>query len=174
MVFCFTGTDNSLYAARRINEPDAPGYLAASSANRQRLYRCGICEKVCPFASIRIRDGKAVYTPGNCQTCLAYAHACPQKAIQLTVPEKNPNAATAMSTSPCRRSSNPTIRTLKQKQNRRSTMREQAYKRAAVLFQRLNDFLTRTDPECTEILVNFSQGEAAGASRLTERERIRR
>ena len=51
-------------------------------------------------------------------------------------------------------------------------MREQAYKRAAVLFQRLNDFLTRTDPECTEILVNFSQGEAAGASRLTERERM--
>ena len=53
---------------------------------------CGICEKVCPSASIYVVNGKAVHTPGNCQTCLACAHACPQKAIQLTIPEKNPNA----------------------------------------------------------------------------------
>ena len=38
---------------------------------------CGICEKVCPSASIRVEQGRAVYTPGNCQTCLACAHACP-------------------------------------------------------------------------------------------------
>lgn len=30
--------------------------------------------------------------PGNCQTCLACVHACPRKAIGLTVPEKNPQA----------------------------------------------------------------------------------
>lgn len=53
---------------------------------------CGICEKVCPSASIRAVDGKAVYTPGNCQTCLACVHACPQKAIRLTIPEVNPEA----------------------------------------------------------------------------------
>lgn len=53
---------------------------------------CGICEKVCPSASIHIRSGKAVHLPGNCQTCLACAHACPQKSIQLTIPEKNPKA----------------------------------------------------------------------------------
>lgn len=53
---------------------------------------CGICEKVCPSGSIRVVDGKAVHTPGNCQTCLACVHACPQKAIGLAVPEKNPNA----------------------------------------------------------------------------------
>lgn len=53
---------------------------------------CGICEKVCPSASIHLKDGKAVYIPGNCQTCFACAHACPQKAIGLTVPEKNPHA----------------------------------------------------------------------------------
>ena len=53
---------------------------------------CGICEKVCPSGSMRVIDGKAVPIPGNCQTCLACVHACPQKAIGLAVPEKNPNA----------------------------------------------------------------------------------
>lgn len=53
---------------------------------------CGICEKVCPSASVHIEDGKAVHIPGNCQTCLACAHACPQKAVQLTIPEVNPDA----------------------------------------------------------------------------------
>lgn len=53
---------------------------------------CGICERVCPSGSIRVKEKKAVHIPGNCQTCLACVHACPQKAIGLTVPEKNPNA----------------------------------------------------------------------------------
>ena len=53
---------------------------------------CGICEKVCPSGSIRVVDGKAVHTPGNCQTCFACVHACPKKAIGLNIPEKNPNA----------------------------------------------------------------------------------
>lgn len=53
---------------------------------------CGICEKVCPSASIQVFNGKAVHTPGNCQTCLACAHACPQKAIKLSVPEVNEEA----------------------------------------------------------------------------------
>ena len=53
---------------------------------------CGICEKVCPSGSIRVVGGKAVHTPGKCQTCLACVHACPQKAIGLAVPEKNSSA----------------------------------------------------------------------------------
>lgn len=53
---------------------------------------CGICAMVCPSASIHMEEGKAVYLPGKCQTCLACAHACPQKAIGLTIPEKNPLA----------------------------------------------------------------------------------
>ena len=53
---------------------------------------CEICQKVCPSGSIHMENGRAVHVPGNCQTCLACAHACPQKAIGLTIPEKNPNA----------------------------------------------------------------------------------
>ena len=53
---------------------------------------CGICEMVCPSGSIRVVGGKAVHTPGSCQTCLACVHACPRKAIGLAVPEVNPNA----------------------------------------------------------------------------------
>ena len=53
---------------------------------------CGICEKVCPSSSVHIVKGKAVHIPGNCQTCLACAHACPRKAIRLTLPEVNPDA----------------------------------------------------------------------------------
>lgn len=53
---------------------------------------CGICEKVCPSGSIRVENGRAVHIPGNCQTCLACAHACPQKAIGLAIQEVNPDA----------------------------------------------------------------------------------
>ena len=53
---------------------------------------CGICEQVCPSGSIRVAGGKAVHTPGCCQTCLACVHACPHKAIGLAMPEVNPNA----------------------------------------------------------------------------------
>lgn len=53
---------------------------------------CGICEKVCPSGSIRVENGRAVHHPGNCQTCFACVHACPQKAIGLAIPEKNPDA----------------------------------------------------------------------------------
>lgn len=41
---------------------------------------------------MQLREGKAVYAPNDCQTCLAYVHACPQKAIGLAVPGKNPDA----------------------------------------------------------------------------------
>lgn len=53
---------------------------------------CGLCEKVCPSSSIHMEKEKALYTPGKCQTCFACIHACPNKAIGLSIPEKNKNA----------------------------------------------------------------------------------
>ena len=57
-----------------------------------RCVGCGICQIICPSASIRVTDGKAVHIPGNCQTCLSCVHNCPEKAIGLNLPEKNPSA----------------------------------------------------------------------------------
>lgn len=50
---------------------------------------CGICQQVCPSGSIRGENGRAVHTPGRCQTCLACIHACPHRAIQLTVADRS-------------------------------------------------------------------------------------
>lgn len=58
----------------------------------EKCIGCGICEKICPSGSMKVENKKAMHIPGNCQTCLACAHACPQKAIGLTIPEVNPNA----------------------------------------------------------------------------------
>lgn len=53
---------------------------------------CGICTKVCPAGCIHLEEQKAVHTMENCQVCMACIHNCPQNAIQLNMPEKNPNA----------------------------------------------------------------------------------
>lgn len=76
---------------RRIQQmpPDAFQHLIRVT---DECVGCGICEKVCPTGAIRVVDGKAVHTPGNCQTCLACVHACPHKAIGLNMLEKNPRA----------------------------------------------------------------------------------
>ena len=73
----------------RLAPPDAWQHLLRVS---QDCIGCGICQRVCPSASIRLVEGRAEHVPGRCQTCLACAHACPRKAVQLTVPEKNPSA----------------------------------------------------------------------------------
>lgn len=53
---------------------------------------CGICSKVCPSGSWSICGGKAVYKDAGCQGCMACVHACPEKAIQLTIDEVNHEA----------------------------------------------------------------------------------
>lgn len=65
----------------------------------QKIYRvtgecigCGICTKVCPAGCIHLENQKAVHTMENCQMCMACIHHCPENAIQLNMPEKNPNA----------------------------------------------------------------------------------
>lgn len=51
-------------------------------------------------------------------------------------------------------------------------MKEELKNRLTEMFQGTESDLCRTDPEWVEITANFSQGEAASASRLTEKERM--
>ena len=54
---------------------------------------CGICTRVCPTGSIYVEYQHAKYgDTSHCQMCLACIHHCPENAIRLTIPEKNPNA----------------------------------------------------------------------------------
>ena len=54
---------------------------------------CGICMRVCPTGSIQVKNQHAQYVDtSNCQMCLACVQHCPENAIRLTIPEKNPNA----------------------------------------------------------------------------------
>lgn len=54
--------------------------------------QCGICTNVCPAGCISLKNDKVIYDMKNCQTCMACIHNCPKKAIQLSIPEKNPMA----------------------------------------------------------------------------------
>lgn len=53
---------------------------------------CGICTKVCPAGCIHLESQHAVNTMENCQFCMACIHSCPETAIRLNMPEKNPKA----------------------------------------------------------------------------------
>lgn len=52
---------------------------------------CGICTQVCPRGNFHL-SGRRATNAGDCEFCLACAHACPQKAIVLRNGEKNARA----------------------------------------------------------------------------------
>lgn len=54
---------------------------------------CGICMNVCPTGSIQVENQHAKYqNMRKCQMCLACIQHCPENAIRLKIPEKNPMA----------------------------------------------------------------------------------
>lgn len=59
----------------------------------QHCIGCGICMRVCPTGSIMVEKQHAEYKDTRrCQMCLACVQHCPENAIRLKIPEKNPNA----------------------------------------------------------------------------------
>ena len=44
---------------------------------------CGKCASECPTKSIKIKNGKAVFTQGHCTICYRCINSCPSKAITL-------------------------------------------------------------------------------------------
>lgn len=53
---------------------------------------CSICEKICPKGCFHVKDQRSHWNGQECITCMACIHACPTKAIQMTISEKNPHA----------------------------------------------------------------------------------
>jgi ferredoxin len=53
---------------------------------------CGICSQVCPVGNFNIKSDKAERKSNTCEFCLACIQNCPNKAIGLSNPERNPNA----------------------------------------------------------------------------------
>lgn len=53
---------------------------------------CGICTKVCPVGCFYIEDRKSKRKQNTCEFCLACANNCPEKAITMSISDKNPNA----------------------------------------------------------------------------------
>lgn len=52
----------------------------------------GICQSVCPVDNFYLEGGKAKRKQSTCEFCLACVQNCPQKAIGLSMADKNPNA----------------------------------------------------------------------------------
>ncbi|MBQ1926828.1 MAG: 4Fe-4S dicluster domain-containing protein [Proteobacteria bacterium] len=52
---------------------------------------CGLCVRICPRGNYSI-DGEIATCKGECELCLACAHACPHKAIVIKSGEVNPKA----------------------------------------------------------------------------------
>ena len=116
MVFSFTATGNSLYAATHFS--DAPRGIPASTGEGRKLHAqvaamnreqpafndgsqitvldscigCGVCRSVCPVDNFYLEGGRAKRKQSTCEFCLACAQNCPQKAIGLRLADKHPRA----------------------------------------------------------------------------------
>ena len=69
-----------------------PAFLHDLYTVTDRCVGCEVCAQACPGGCFSVVDGRAVQNAETCQLCMACIHACPQKAIRLNIPERNPNA----------------------------------------------------------------------------------
>lgn len=90
MVFYFTATGNSLYVARQFSE--APVSIPQIMRGSQRRFSDSTIGIVCPVGNFNVEDGQAKRRQETCEFCLACVQNCPQKAIGLSMADKNPEA----------------------------------------------------------------------------------
>lgn len=86
-------------AERRAKQAAERGGAPAPDLSRGKMFiiteacvGCGTCRLVCPEGDWEVINGRASHNGGFCQSCFACVHHCPQKAVRLAVPEKNPEA----------------------------------------------------------------------------------
>ena len=84
--------DRSIHETYLAAVNGAPETVWANFAVSDDCIGCGICTRVCPAGCIQLLQQKAVYSGENCQACYSCIHACPKLAIELNMPEKNPQA----------------------------------------------------------------------------------
>jgi ferredoxin len=59
---------------------------------KENCIGCEICSQVCPIGNFYVENGKAVRRSNTCSFCLSCIQNCPQKAITLSIMDRNPNA----------------------------------------------------------------------------------
>lgn len=58
------------------------GMLSKPILDRQKCIGCGLCEKMCPPHSLKMRDGKPVFHLESCIRCYCCQEHCPKGAIR--------------------------------------------------------------------------------------------
>ena len=57
--------------------------VARPVLKKEKCVGCGLCAKLCPPASLKIKDGKACFDYPNCIRCFCCQEHCPQGAITI-------------------------------------------------------------------------------------------
>jgi ferredoxin len=90
-----SATDESrkLYEVVQERNKNMPSFINGEQITvTDKCIGCGICSKVCPLGRFYIDNGKALRRNNTCAFCLSCIQNCPQKAIALSIMDKNPNA----------------------------------------------------------------------------------
>lgn len=87
-----TQQDRAIHQAFLSRLAHAPDMFRDLYAITDACIGCGICTKVCPKKCFHLEGQRSVWDGIGCIACMACIHACPMRAIQLRMPEKNPNA----------------------------------------------------------------------------------
>ena len=97
------------YVDNNVLRNRVPGFLAAPvskwlalkpAIDKNLCIGCGVCERICPSSTIRIKRGKARIRRKGCIKCFCCQEFCPKKAI---VVERNKIISAAISVTEERR-----------------------------------------------------------------------
>ena len=86
-ISAISARQNGKMPTRGVSRPFMPMDRISTAAGTSKFYAtdkcisCGLCEKLCPMACIKIEEVKPEWE-GECSMCLACLHRCPKEAIK--------------------------------------------------------------------------------------------